>query len=259
MNESNASDPEIHTEILNISGEQIDTHPPQDSPTVVNTQTSPPDKQEKRLMSKKVIIMIGILLAASLIFGVFIFSIEKDEKQKNIGTPVNIDNQLDENRKENQVEEDSIVYDNSEYKIRFKHPQNWKMSNLDEVKEIEGLENTVVQFELDNDKYFIGFVNLSIETFEEENYTLEEYAGVSDFEKDESIDIVESVEVVLAGKPAYKIVYDEVWGDGDEVRTMIISMVDDDKGYFFGYIHKKDLYTENITSFLALIDTIEIY
>ena len=225
------------------------------SPAIVSGNLQPVAKESKKWL--KIPLTIGIFIIILGVGYMFIYlkkggvNIHNNQTIYNENIVANL-NQVMQGEPQNLID-----YDDPEFRLRFKYPQVWIMSDPNEIKGF-GLESTIVHFEFfDNTKY-IGMVNLSAEILQEE-YTLEEYIGVSYFKEDEDKKIIESGDVVFAGKPAYKIVYDEELSDGQMVRYFIVAIVDDVKGYLFGYTCKMDYCNEIIVHIETLMNSIEFY
>lgn len=232
------------------------------TPPVDEVTQSDIPKEDNRLPKTAIYILVLIVLLAISAFAFWFY-----QKKANL-----IRQSLD-SQKEIKPEASAIVtptpqtnfsvYEDFTHRVKLKYPKEWMKTEsveLEELREYPGLENAIVEFRFKQKAdEGIALVIISVEDFLGESVTLEEYAQIEEFKKEPSVNIVELNKTTLDRKPAYKIVFDEVNKEGKKTRYLIIAMIDNNKGYIFGYNAYFDTYTRHFNKVQEVIDSFELF
>jgi eukaryotic-like serine/threonine-protein kinase len=158
---------------------------------------------------------------------------------------------------------DILTYQNSSYGIKIQYPANWTKDEgdfdpNDDVTDIVEFSSPS-ESRSDSEPETVG---ISIEGFTDQNMTLDEYANslITDYKKTlTGFNLVESDtnNSMLAGRPAYKLVYTDV-EDDTNYKTMEIGTIIGDKVYYIEYIAEEERYTNYLPTIQMMINSFEI-
>jgi hypothetical protein len=162
-----------------------------------------------------------------------------------------------------QTTSDILTYQNSSYGIRIQYPANWTKDQgdfdpNDDITDIVEFSSPFVSTS-DSEPETLG---ISIEQFTDENMNLDEYANslISYYKETlTGFNLVESDTntSIIAGKPAYKLVYTDV-EDETNYKTLEIGTIIGDKVYYIEYIAEAEKYSGYLPTIQMMIDSFEI-
>ena len=162
-----------------------------------------------------------------------------------------------------QTTSDILTYQNSSYGIRIQYPANWTKDQggfdpNDDITDIVEFSSPFVSTS-DSEPETLG---ISIEQFTDENMNLDEYANSLITYYKETLTGFNLIESdtntsILAGKPAYKLVYTDV-EDDTNYKTMEIGTIIGDKVYYIEYIAEAEKYSGYIPTIQMMINSFEI-
>ena len=162
-----------------------------------------------------------------------------------------------------QTTSDILTYQNSSYGIRIQYPANWTKDegDFDHNDDITNIVEFSSPFESrsDSEPETLG---ISIEGFTDENMTIDEYANSLITYYKETLTNFNLVESdtnngILAGRPAYKLVYSDV-EDDTNYKTMEIGTIIGDKVYYIEYISEEEKYSNYLPTIQMMINSFEI-
>lgn len=147
-----------------------------------------------------------------------------------------------------------VTYENSTYKIRIMHPQEWEI--------MEGYMETVVLFRSPIEEASDMFQeNLNVVVGDlPEPMKLDEFtdANIDQIKSLFAAEVVDSSSTTLANNPARKVIYSLKQGEYD-LKLMQIYMIKDTKAYVITYTAEKDKYSDLLETIQAMINTFEIF
>jgi hypothetical protein len=157
-----------------------------------------------------------------------------------------------------------LTYDNSTYGIELKYPANWQVvagqeGNNDSVIDIAGffspLERRLDTYE---EKVWISLDNLR-----SENMTIQEYSNEVINYKNQSLEDFQLLDydtnsTILAGRPAYRLIYTSTLEDGIILKQMEIGTKIGDKIYYIDYYADRHKYTSLLPVVQEMINSLKI-
>ena len=158
-----------------------------------------------------------------------------------------------------------LQYENTTYGIKIQYPAGygWQLSLSNQTSE-DNVYNYIVAFFSPRDRVsdsVIETVNIAMENLTpEENITLDAYSTLQISQLSQSatnFDLKESTPTVLAGIPAYKIVYSEILQQVP-LQVMQVWTINDNKAYVITYIAEAPKYSTYLPVVQKMIDSFEI-
>ena len=167
-------------------------------------------------------------------------------------------------RGERQNVSDLSTYTNSSYGVRIQYPSQWETingenGNVDGIIDVAGFLSPF-QYRLDNyrEKFWISFENLRAENISLEGYsrdlidyknsTLQDF-DLIDYNTDSNI---------LAGYPAYRLVYSETLEDGIVIKEMETGAIVGDRVYYLTYFAEDEKYADFLPVIQDMINSFSI-
>ena len=158
-----------------------------------------------------------------------------------------------------------LRYENTTYGIKIQYPAGygWQLSLSNQTSE-DNVYNYIVAFRSPRDRVsdsVIETVNIAMENLPpEENITLDAYSTIQISDLTQSatnFDLKESTPTILAGIPAYKIVYSEILQQAP-LQVMQVWAIKDNKAYVLTYIAEAPKYSTYLPVVQKMIDSFEI-
>lgn len=155
------------------------------------------------------------------------------------------------------------VYENSSYGIRIQYLSDWKLAigEQDNIRviDIAGFSSPL-EYRLDDyrEKLWISLDNLR-----SENTTLKEYADAVIIYKNQSLREFrlldnDTYSTILAGYPAYRLVYTSSLEDGMVIKHMEIGTKVDERVYYLNYYAEVEKYPDYLPVIQDMINSFEI-
>ncbi len=157
-----------------------------------------------------------------------------------------------------------LTYENTTYGIKIQYPAGygWQLALSNQTSE-DNVYNYIVAFRSPRDRVsdpVIETVNIAMENLPpEENITLDAYSTfqISDLtQSGTNFDLKESTPTVLAGIPAYKIVYSEILQQVP-LQVMQVWAIKDNKAYILTYVAEAPKYSTYLPVVQKMIDSFE--
>jgi hypothetical protein len=157
------------------------------------------------------------------------------------------------------------LYENATYAIHIQYPFNWTIEEGDAYPD-DGYTDIVSFFApVGNDpESEVPSLYISIDSLSSNrNENLSEYltTTINDYYSDsEDFKVIESnANSVLGGKPAYKLVFTDVYDDGTNYKSMEIGTIIGDKLYLLSYeAEDEKQYSEYLAIIQKMIDSFKI-
>jgi hypothetical protein len=155
------------------------------------------------------------------------------------------------------------LYENTTYGIQIQHPSDWEIDEGD-VEPDDDVTDIVSFFapigndsETDGPSLYISIDNQSSNL----NENLNEYltTTINDYNDSEDFEVVESnTNSTLAGYPAYKLVFTDVYDDDINYESMEFGTIIGDKVYFATYEAEEEQYSDYLPTVQKMIDSLKI-
>jgi hypothetical protein len=211
------------------------------------------------LSSSRVAILFILLifsLLISIITMLYISHYQQAMAQTNTTTPPQATNNTEQNA--------FLTYENTTYGIKIQYPAGfgWQIALSNQTSEDNPL-NYIVAFRSPRERVsdsVIETVNIVMENLPpEENITLDAYSTLQISQLTQlatNFDLKESTPTVLAGIPAYKIVYSETLQQVP-LQVMQVLAINDNKAYVLTYIAELPKYSTYLPVVQKMIDSFE--
>jgi serine/threonine-protein kinase len=157
-----------------------------------------------------------------------------------------------------------LTYENTTYGIKIQYPAGygWQIGFSNQTSE-DNVYNYIVAFRSPLDRVsdtVAETVNIAVENLpQEENITLDAYSTfqISDLTlSGTNFDLRESTPTVLAGIPAYKIVYSEILQQ-IPLQVMQVWAIKDNKAYTISFAAEAPKYSTYLPTVQKMIDSFE--
>jgi hypothetical protein len=155
------------------------------------------------------------------------------------------------------------TYENASYGIQMQYPSDWQVrigeEDNDSVIDIVGFYSPT-EYRLDN---YDERIWISLDNIRSENITLEEYFNEVINYKNESLQDFHLLDndtdsMILAGYPAYRLVYTSTLEDGTINKQMEIGTKIGDKVYYLTYYAEEEKYHNFLPVIHDMINSFEI-
>ena len=211
------------------------------------------------LSSSRIAILFILLifsLSLSIITMLYISQHQQAMAQTNTTAPSQATNNTEQNA--------FLTYENTTYGIKIQYPAGygWQIGFSNQTSE-DNVYNYIVAFRSPLDRVsdtVAETVNIAVENLpQEENITLDAYSTfqISDLTlSGTNFDLRESTPTVLAGIPAYKIVYSEILQQ-IPLQVMQVWAIKDNKAYTISFAAEAPKYSTYLPTVQKMIDSFE--
>ena len=211
------------------------------------------------LSSSRIAILFILLifsLSLSIITMLYISQHQQAMAQTNTTAPSQATNNTEQNA--------FLTYENTTYGIKIQYPAGygWQIGFSNQTSE-DNVHNYIVAFRSPLDRVsdtVAETVNIAVENLpQEENITLDAYSTfqISDLTlSGTNFDLRESTPTVLAGIPAYKIVYSEILQQ-IPLQVMQVWAIKDNKAYTISFAAEAPKYSTYLPTVQKMIDSFE--
>ena len=163
----------------------------------------------------------------------------------------------------NTTREDFLTYENTTYGIRIQYPAGWQEGESNQTSE-DGVINYIVAFRSPKDRIsdtVAENVIVSVENLPPEQnislaaYSTRQIADLTQFSP--GFDLQQSIPTVLAGIPAYKIVFSETVQQQQTIKDMQVWTIKDNKAYIIAFAGEPAKYSYYLPTVEKMIDSFE--
>jgi hypothetical protein len=159
---------------------------------------------------------------------------------------------------------DFLTYENSTYGIKIQYPANWQIGVPNQTSSEENAFNYIVAFRSPKDRVsdtVAEILTIAIENLPpEENISLATYstAQIIDLRQIATdFDLEQSTPTVLAGRPAYKLVYGETF-EQIPLKRLAVWTIKDNKVYILTFGGEAAKYSSYFPTIQKMVDSFEL-
>ena len=155
------------------------------------------------------------------------------------------------------------LYENATSAIHIQYPFNWTIDEGDAYPDDDFTDIVSFFAPVGNDPESEGpSLYISIDSLlSKQNENLSEYitTTINDYNDSQDFKVIESdTNSVLGGKPAYKLVFTDVYDDDTNYRSMEIGTIIGDKVYLLSYEAEEEQYLDYLPVIQKMIDSFKI-